>query len=56
MQSRFLVAVSRADLTENSVDQASICLVHLIYRKSTSHFEELHPDWFTNSEPWSLKN
>ena len=41
----FLAAVSRENLTENSLEQARICSRHFISGKPASLFEELHPDW-----------
>ena len=41
----FLAAISRADLTENSIDQARVCSRHFISGKPASLHEELHPDW-----------
>lgn len=41
----FLAAISRADLTGNSVDQARVCSRHFISGKPASLHEELHPDW-----------
>ena len=41
----FLAAISRADLTDNSIDQARVCSRHFISGKPASLHEELHPDW-----------
>ena len=41
----FLAAISRADLTANSIDQARVCSRHFISGKPASLHEELHPDW-----------
>lgn len=41
----FLTAISRADFTENSIDQAWVCSRHFISGKPVSLHEQLHPDW-----------
>ena len=41
----FLAAISRADLTDNSIDQARVCSRHFISGKPASLHEQLHPDW-----------
>ncbi len=41
----FLVAISRADLTESKLENGRICSRHFISGKLADLFDSLNPDW-----------